>query len=87
MKDYPSSRKHSGHFSHKYVRLLAKSCAAQDIGHHAVLLCVFIVHTEDAARYSGPVRFWNEQLMNIMGFRSPAAVAARSDDSTPSSAK
>lgn len=58
-------------FSHRFVRLLQKSCAAQDIGCNACLLLCYIAHTEDAARYSGPVRFWNEQLMNVMGFKSP----------------
>jgi len=58
-------------FAHKFVRLLQKSCAAMDIGHQACLLLCYIVHTEDAVRYSGPVRFWNEQLMTVMGFKSP----------------
>jgi hypothetical protein len=42
-----------------------------DIGQNACLLLCYIAHTEDAARYSGPVRFWNEQLMTVMGFKSP----------------
>jgi len=58
-------------FSHRFVRLLQKSCAAQDIGTNACLFLCYIVHTEDAARYTGPVRFWNEQLMSVMGFKSP----------------
>jgi hypothetical protein len=58
-------------FAHKFVRLLTKSCAAQDIGRDAFALLCVIVHQEDAARYSGPVRFWNEQLMNVLGFKSP----------------
>jgi hypothetical protein len=58
-------------FAHKFVRLLQKSCAAMDIGQDACLLLCYIAHTEDAARYSGPVRYWNEQLMTVMGFKSP----------------
>jgi len=58
-------------FAHRFVRLLQKSCAAMDIGQNACLLLCYIAHTEDAARYSGPVRFWNEQLMTVMGFKSP----------------
>lgn len=58
-------------FAHKFVRLLTKSCAAQDIGLNAFALLCVIVHQEDSARYSGPVRFWNEQLMNVLGFKSP----------------
>jgi hypothetical protein len=58
-------------FAHKFVRLLTKSCAAQDIGLNAFSLLCVIAHQEDSARYSGPVRFWNEQLMNVLGFKSP----------------
>lgn len=65
--DYP---KRSSHFAHKFSRLLFKSCAAQDIGHHAVLLLVHIVHTEDAARYQRPVRFGISQLLETLGFSS-----------------
>lgn len=67
MADYPKRDKF---FSHRFVRILHKSCASLDMGHAATLLCVFIAHTEDAARYSGPVRFWNSQLDETMGFRS-----------------
>jgi hypothetical protein len=66
--DYP---KRSTHWAHKYTRLLMKSCAAQEIGQQAVLLCVYVSHTEDAMRYTGPCKFWNEQLMNVLGFTSP----------------
>jgi hypothetical protein len=58
-------------FAHKFVRLLTKSCAAQDIGLNAFALLCVIAHQEDSARYTGPVRFWNEQLMNVLGFKSP----------------
>lgn len=58
-------------YAHKFVRVLCKSCAAMDIGQGACLLLCFIAHTEDASRYSGPVRFWNEQLMTTMGWKSP----------------
>lgn len=57
--------------AHKLTRLLFKGCAAQSIGHHAVCLVIHIAHTEDAARYQGPVRFWNSQLMEVLGFKSP----------------
>lgn len=53
-------------FAHKFVRLLTKSCAAQDIGLNAFSLLCIIAHTEDAARYRGPVRYWNEQLQNAL---------------------
>ncbi len=44
--DYPKSSR-GKFFAHKFVRLMMKSCAAQDMGQNAVLLCVFIAHTED----------------------------------------
>lgn len=58
-------------WAHKLTRALFKSCAAQDIGWQSVLLVIHIAHTEDAARYVGPVRFWNSQLMETLGFSSP----------------
>jgi hypothetical protein len=62
------------YFAHRLTRLLFKSCAAQSIGQDAVLLIIHIVHTEDAARYQGPVRFWNSQLNEVLGFRSPKSL-------------
>jgi hypothetical protein len=67
-------------FAHKFVRLLTKSCAAQDIGLNAFALLTVIVHQEDAARYCGPVRFWNEQLMSTLSM-SPRALRAARDKS------
>lgn len=68
MSTYP---KREQFFAHKFVRLLTKSCAAQDIGLNAFALLCVVAHQEDSARYSGAVRFWNEQLMNVLGFKSP----------------
>lgn len=59
------------HFAHKFVRVLHKSCAAQVIGRDACYMLCVISHTEDAAHYSGPARFWNSQLMETLGFSSP----------------
>mgnify|MGYP003630397095 CR=1 FL=1 len=59
------------HHAHRLTRLMFKGCAALSIGHHAVCLVIHIAHTEDAARYQGPVRFWNSQLMEVLGFKSP----------------
>jgi hypothetical protein len=68
---YPARDKY---YAHKLTRLLFKSCAAQSIGQDAVLLIIHIAHTEDAARYQGPVRFWNSQLNEVLGFRSPKSL-------------
>jgi hypothetical protein len=61
-------------FAHRFTRLLFKSCAAQAIGHHAVLLAIHVAHTEDAARYRGPVMFWNSQLVETLGLSSDRAL-------------
>jgi hypothetical protein len=68
---YPAERKLQRFFAHRFVRILHKSCAAQDIGPAACYLLCVIAHTEDAGRYAGPARFWRSQLMETLGFRSP----------------
>lgn len=67
----PAYPKRKSHFAHHFVRVLHKSCAAQSIGPAACYLLCVIAHTEDAARYAGPVEFWNSQLMETLGFKSP----------------
>lgn len=61
---YPDRQRY---FAHRYCRLLTKTCAAQEIGHVAFVLCVTIAHQEDSKRYKGPVTFYNEQLMPLVG--------------------
>jgi hypothetical protein len=61
--------KRDQYYAHRLTRLLFKSCACQEIGHQAVCLLCHIAHTEDAARYQGPVTFWNDQLMATLGFK------------------
>lgn len=56
--------------AHRVVRLLAKSAAAQTLGPEGAWLVTTIAHVEDAKRYSGPVAFFNQQLMAICGFAS-----------------
>lgn len=74
MTAYPQR---SAFFAHKFVRLLTKSCAAQDIGLNAFALLCVVAHQEDAARYCGPVRFWNEQLMSTLSLSPKALRTAR----------
>lgn len=62
--------KRQTHFAHKLVRLMLHSCAAQEIGADGFLVVAAIAHAEDAKRYSGPVTYWNEQLLPILGFGS-----------------
>lgn len=55
------------YFAHRYCRLLTKCCAAMEIGPTAALLCMTIAMLEDSKRYTGPVTFYNEQLMPLIG--------------------
>ena len=59
--------KRKAYFANRYCRLLAETCAAQQIGHVSYVLCVTIAHREDAKRYKGPVTYYNEQLMPLIG--------------------
>lgn len=67
MIDYPKRPKF---FAHRVVRMMQKTCAANDIGIEACWLVTCIAHVEDAKRYTGPVTFWNHQLMPIAGCKS-----------------
>lgn len=58
------------YFANRFIRLLGKTCAANEIGCGAFTLLVNVVMTEDAKRYSAAVTFTNEQLMPICGFSS-----------------
>lgn len=71
MNDRPTYPRREKYFAHQFVRILHKSCAAQDIGPTACYLLCVIAHTEDAGRYAGPARFWRSQLMETLGFTSP----------------
>ena len=63
----PSYPKRPPFFANRYCRLLAKTCAAQEIGANAFVLCVTIAMLEDVKRYTGPVTFYNGQLLPIVG--------------------
>ena len=71
--------KRQTHFAHKLVRLMLHSCAAQEIGADGFLVVAAIAHAEDAKRYSGPVTYWNEQLLPDSWRGVVARVAHRRD--------
>jgi hypothetical protein len=64
---YPSRPKY---FAHRFLRLMGKACAANDIGPDACWLVAQIALLEDAKRYTGPVTFYNGQLMPLCGIES-----------------
>lgn len=68
---YPSR---DSHFAHKFTRLIFRCCLANDIGPEACYLLTQIAHTEDAARYRGPVTFFNEQLVAVVGLANVQAL-------------
>jgi hypothetical protein len=49
---------------------MGKACLANYIGGDACWLLTFVAHTEDARHYRGPVTFFNEQLLPILGGKS-----------------
>lgn len=67
MAEYP---KRSSYFANRLIRLLQKSCAANDIGVEACWLVTCVALVEDSKRYTGPVTFWTGQLLPITGFQS-----------------
>lgn len=58
------------YFAHRFMRVLIKSCAAQEIGQDGLALLTVVAMTEDSKRYSDAVTFWNEQLGPLAGFRN-----------------
>jgi hypothetical protein len=57
-------------FANRFCRLLTKVCLANQVGPEACFLLVTIAMTEDAKSYRGPVTFWNEQLMAVLGINN-----------------
>lgn len=69
--EYP---KREPFFSHRFTRLLAKCCVANEIGPAATLMLSFIVQTEDAAHYRRGVTYYDSQLMILLGINSSATM-------------
>lgn len=62
--DYPKREKF---FAMKFIRLMAKTCVANELGPRAFTLLSVVVTTEDAASYRRPVTFWDGQLIPLVG--------------------
>ena len=65
--EYPSRPKF---WAAKFMRLMQKCCAANEIGVEACWLLTIIAQVEDSKRYSGPVTFWTGQILAVTGFQS-----------------
>jgi hypothetical protein len=66
MIEYP---KKGPYYAHKTFRLMHKSMIAAELGRDVLCLLAVILHTEDAARYRGPVSYFNSQLIETLGFK------------------
>lgn len=73
MIEYP---KKGPYYAHKTFRLMHKAMVAAELGRDVFCLLAVILHTEDAARYRGPVSYFNSQLMETLGFRKWATFDA-----------
>jgi len=70
--------KRGRYFSNRFLRILTKTCAAQDIGPDGCWLLTVIASLEDAKHYSDAVTFYNGQLMAVTAFtREHSLIAAR----------
>jgi hypothetical protein len=58
------------HFDRAFLRTLIERHAANAVGSDGCLLLAAVVLQEDAQRYSGPVDYWNGQLVAALGVRS-----------------
>lgn len=55
-------------FANRVLRLATKTTLAQHLGSDVLTLLCVIAMTEDARRYRGPVAFYNDQLLPLVGF-------------------
>lgn len=67
--------KRISHFAHKFVRRLAKSAAAQEIGPEVCWLLTVIAHQEDAVHYLRAVTFYDGQLLPLVGMNCRRTLA------------
>lgn len=62
-------------FANRFCRLMTKVCLANQVGPESCFLLMTIAMTEDAKSYRGPVTFWNEQLVPLLGLNNVKALA------------
>ena len=72
-EQYPKREKF---WAMKFIRLLSKTCAAQEIGPTGFVLVSVIATTEDAAGYRRAVTYFDGQLAPIVGVDSLKSLAA-----------
>ncbi len=67
MSSYPKRGKY---FAHRFIRLLTKTAAAQDLGAAVCWLLAVIAMQEDSKRYTEPAKWYLEQLAPLCGMSS-----------------
>lgn len=66
----PAYPKRSSFHANRLIRMLNKSCAANEIGVEACWLITTIALVEDSKRYTGAVTFWTGQILPVTGLTS-----------------
>lgn len=66
-------------FAFKFLRLVMATHAAKEIGCDGCWLLTILALAEDALHYSGPTRFWNDELISALGFQSRKQLIATRD--------
>lgn len=58
------------YYAHKYIRLLTKTAAAQELGPSVCWLLAVVAMQEDSKRYTEPAKWYLDQLAPLCGFSS-----------------
>lgn len=66
-KPEPAGRRES-FFGQQVIRLMTKTCVANDVGPYAFTMLAIISAQQDAAK-GRPVTYWNDQLMTLVGIK------------------
>lgn len=67
LADYP---RREAYFAHRFLRLLTKTAAAQELRPEVCWLLTVVAMQEDSKRYTEPAKWYLEQLAPICGFKS-----------------
>jgi hypothetical protein len=74
--DYPS---HEPYYAHRFIRLLTKTAAAQELGPAVCWLLAIVAMQEDAKRYTEPAKWYLDQLAPLCGFSSKQSLVTAID--------
>ena len=67
LEDYP---KREAFFAHRFLRLLTKTAAAQELRPEVCWLLTVVAMQEDSKRYTEPAKWYLEQLLPLCGYKS-----------------